>query len=140
MKMLQQNSLYNEIFFFQFIYWRFCLGPLLILICSYAIPAYERQSTDFIIQSILTLLGHGFFFVITLPAKNNYFFPYHVKTHKVGLIVVSSRKNAEVIENFPHHKENEGGNIEFEQLRLSSLLKTSNREKLYEISTMTELE
>lgn len=123
-----------------FVFKRFFLGPTLIIICSFAIPAYQRQSTAFIIQSILIFLGHGFFFVITRPTKGNHLFPYHVKTHKVGLITIKSRKNTDTIENFPHHKENEGGNIEFEQLRLSSLLKTSSREENYRVNILTQLD
>jgi len=113
---------------------------MLILICNYAIPDYDRQSTDFIVQSILILLGHSFFFVVTRPTKNNHFFPYHVKTHKVGLITINSRNSTNVTENFPHHKENEGGNMEFEHMRLSNLLITSSRKENYRINTLTQLD
>jgi hypothetical protein len=91
---------------------RFWIGPFLILVCSYAIADYQRQILAFISQSALIVLAHGFFFVITRPTKGNKSFPYHVKTSKVSLIIVKE-KDQSVLENFPHHKQDQGNLFSF---------------------------
>ena len=57
------------------------------------------------------------------------------------MLKVKSKRNIEVVENFPHHKENEGGNKEFDPIYISlaNILNVSNRKEIYQIHTMTEL-
>ena len=121
---------------------RFWLGPFLILICSYALADYQRKSVDFIVQAVLVFFAHGFFFVLTRPTKGNNSFPYHAKTNQISLINVTP-KNTKETENYSHHFENEGGNIEFESILsttlFSNLVKINNRNETYQISNLTNL-
>jgi hypothetical protein len=87
------------------------------------IAQYLQEKIGFIVQSLITLIGHLFFIVrffifmeypslnfiyfksLTFPAKVNSNFPFHVRTNQVDFI--NDKEDTESIENYPHHKEDE---------------------------------
>ena len=100
---------------------------------------YQRQAFAFIVQAVLIVLAHGFFFVLTRPTQGNHSFPYHVKTNKI----INVQEKTDEQENYNHHLENKGGNLEFEtilpaNLKFSDLL-MSNRSGVYQSNNMSYL-
>ena len=84
-------------------------------------------------QSSIITLGHGYFLVLTRPTKENKTFPYHVKTNQVGL----SNKDHNPDDNFHHHKEDEGGNTQFDDpartFAISNLFLAPNHGDRYQL-------
>ena len=70
-------------------------------------------------------------------------FPYHVRTNQIGIVgevhsAGSSKRvledTAEDTQNYPHHLEGKGGNVNFEDMTLREIFTSANRDKLYMVS------
>jgi hypothetical protein len=74
----------------------------------------------FIVQSGIISIGHTFFLILTRPTKGNKMFPYHVKTNQIGFIENDDNDDDRQTQdstsksNFPHHREDQSGNKEYE--------------------------
>lgn len=77
------------------------------------------------------------FKVLTAPAKANENFPYHVPTNQIGIAT-----HTEDTQNFPHHKEGEGGNTQFDgvepTLTLTDMFSVENTGSRYRVSDPVE--
>lgn len=83
----------------------FWASPIVILCTNYVIAKYLQEKIGFIVQSLITLIGHVFFISLTFPTKANSNFPFHVRTNQVDFI--NNKEDTESLENYPHHKEDE---------------------------------
>jgi hypothetical protein len=139
--------------------YRFWAGPIVVLFSSFLIADHVREKVAFIVQSIIALLGHLYFMVsylissfkskskwkylnskiLTIPTKANENFPYHVPTNRIGIAT-----HAEDTQNFPHHREGEGGNSQFDgvepTLTLTDMFSVENTRSKYLASDPVEIQ
>ena len=93
---------------------------------------FVRQFVGFITQGGIAFIGHFIFLVrnifflkqtlfdwsnnllkyLTRPTSGNTTFPYHVKTNQINIV-------EEAADNFPHHKDDQGGHLNFVQIESS---------------------
>lgn len=115
----------------------FVSGPFVLMCCSYLVADWVKQFVAFITSSSVSLVGHLFFLFLTRPTKGNKLFPYHVKTNQIVCIPVSADNEKQ---NFPHHAETEGGNVNFNEtfIGLSDLFTVKNNGDKY-VTEMTDV-
>lgn len=115
---------------------RFWVGPVIALFCSFLIEDHIRQFAAFVVQSFIVFAGHAYFLVLTRPTSENKTFPYHVKTNQIS---IKRDKNSEK-ENYPHHNEEQAGNMAFEDtnyLKELFVVKTNSAEK-YQLDDLSK--
>ena len=127
-KNFPEKRLFYIIFSIVFSAW-FIVGPLLILICNFFIPDHIRQFVAFIIQSVITFLGHLILLILIRPTKENKMFPFHVKTNQIGY------------GNYPHHDIDKGGNTDLGDTKtnLSNLFVVRNSSEKYQVDSFEEV-
>ncbi|CAF0938245.1 unnamed protein product [Brachionus calyciflorus] len=101
----------------------FLIGPFLILMCNFFIQDYIRQFVAYLIEIIVIFIGHFIFLILIRPTAENKLFPFHVKTNQI------------IDGSFPHHAEDQGGNINLNDAKtnLANLFVIQNNGHKYQV-------
>ncbi|XP_021358727.1 transmembrane protein 145-like [Mizuhopecten yessoensis] len=99
LKHFKTKSLFYYPFFIFYTVW-FWAGPIVILVAMFAMDQWMREKTVHGVAMFITLVGHGFFQVLTRPSAANKNFPYHVRTSQIATMTGA---NSHELDNFNAH-------------------------------------
>ncbi|XP_067131631.1 transmembrane protein 145-like [Centruroides vittatus] len=79
----EKSAFYTRLFLIYTLW--FLSGPVVILISTFVVPKWMRESVINGVELSLSLLAHLFFFILTRPSAANKNFPFHVRTTQIGI-------------------------------------------------------
>ncbi|KAK6645038.1 hypothetical protein RUM43_001314 [Polyplax serrata] len=89
----------------------FVAGPIVVLAANSQIDKWVRESVVCGAIHVIAFCGHLLFMVLTLPAKANKNFPYHVRTNQIGMMEITGISGNSSIYQFGHHPYAPGASV-----------------------------